>query len=156
MAEYPRGGSLCPRRGGEVYDLPSCPACEGMLGRSESPHFMSPFSRLASELDGWLPGRFLPPLALALSLGFRHRPLVLIMLLARPLSLAHRIAPFVLKAPPLPRRLGRLVLWLFLVYVHDCKFVVCLAAIVRMARFGWLLARSWLCCAVGCLSLIHI
>ena len=37
MAEYPRGGSLCPRRGGEVYDLPSCPACEGMLGRSESP-----------------------------------------------------------------------------------------------------------------------
>jgi len=26
-----------PSRGGEVYDLPSCPACEGMLGRSESP-----------------------------------------------------------------------------------------------------------------------
>jgi len=41
------------------------------------------------------------------------------------------------------------VLWLFFVYVHHCKFVVCLAAIVRMARLGWLLARSWLCCAVG-------
>ncbi|EOD34506.1 hypothetical protein EMIHUDRAFT_252885 [Emiliania huxleyi CCMP1516] len=75
------------------------------------------------------------------------------MLLARPLSLTHRIATFVLKSPPLPRRLGRLVLWLFLVYVHDCKFVVCLAAIVRMARFGWL-ARSWLCCAVGCLLVV--
>jgi len=76
------------------------------------------------------------------------------MLLARPLSLTHRIATFILKAPSLPRRLGRLVLWLFLFYVHHCEFVVCLAAIVRMARFGWLLARSWLCCAVGCLLVV--
>ena len=53
---------------------------------------------------------------------------ILFLLLARPLPLTHRIATFVLKSPPLPRRLGRLVLWLFLVYVHDCKFVVCLAA----------------------------
>ena len=50
--------------------------------------------------------------------------------------------------------MGCLVLWLFFVYVHHCKLVVCLAAIVRMARFGWLLARSWLCCAVGCLFVV--
>ena len=31
---------------------------------------------------------------------------------------------------PLPRRLGRLVLWLFFFYVHHCKLVVCLAAVV--------------------------
>ena len=106
-----------------------------MLGRSESPLFMSPFSRLASELDGWLPGRFLPPLALALSLGFRHRPLVLIMLLARPLSLAHRIATFMLE-PLSPRRPGCLFLWLLFLYVHHCKVVICLAIVILGALLG--------------------
>ena len=50
--------------------------------------------------------------------------------------------------------MGCLVLWLSFIYVHHCKLVVCLAAIVRMARFGWLLARSWLCCTVGCLLVV--
>ena len=132
-----------------------------MRGRSETfprptPLYLS--ARCLSSYSLWAldvrARRLLRPLALSQLLFRRHRLLALVMLLARPLSLTHRIATFILKAPPLPRRLGRLVLWLFLVYVHDCKFVVCLAAIVRMARFGWLLARSWLCCAVGCLLVV--
>ena len=30
----------------------------------------------------------------------------------------------------------------------------CLAAIVRLARFGWLFAWSWLCCSGGCLLVV--
>ena len=101
-------------------------------------------SLVVFPLGSGCPRRLLRPLALSQLLFRRHRLLALVMLLARPLSLTHRIATFILKSPPLPRRLGRLVLWLFFVYVHHCKLVVCLAAVVRMARFGWLLAWSWL------------
>ena len=130
-----------------------------LLASSLFPGFLS-LARLLSKLcpphlasshpPRW-GGAFVPfvPCSACALLPVRHRPPVLCVLLARPLSLTHRITPFVLKSPPLPRRLGRLVLWLFLFYVHHCEFVVCLAAFVWMARFGWLLARPWLCCAVG-------
>ena len=140
------------REEGEVCDLPIRPACGGMRGLSEPPSsvgLVRLVSASPSEVVSRLPSWSIHPLALSHLLFRRHQLLALIMLLARPLSLTHRIAPFVLKSPPLPRRLGCLVLWLFFVHVHHCKLVVCLAAIVRMARFGWLLARSWLCCAVG-------
>ena len=123
-----------------------------MRGLSEPPSsvgLVRLVSASPSEIISRLPWRALLSLALPLPLRFRQRLSVLFLLPARPLPLTHRTATFVLKSPPLPRRLGCLVLWLFFVYVHHCKFVVCLAAIVRLARFGWLLARSWLCCAVG-------
>ena len=147
LANPGRGTSLVSRHAVRARPFRNFPSPHTSLSLSAMPLVVFP-------LGSRCPRRVLRPLALSQLLFRRHRLLVLVMLFARPLSLTHRIAPFILKSPPLPRRLGCLVLWLSFVYVHHCKLVVCLAAIVRMARFGWLLARSWLCCAVGCLLVV--
>ena len=70
--------------------------------------------RLASSHPPRWGGAFVPfvPCSACALLSVRHRLPLRWVLLARPLSLTHRITPFVLKSPPLPRRLGCLVLWL--------------------------------------------
>ena len=100
--------------------------------------------RLASSHPPRRGGAFVPfvPCSACALLPVRHRPPVLCVLLARPLSLTHRIATFILKSSPLPRRLGRLSLWLFFVYVHHCKFVDVVCLWHCGCRFVWASAIS--------------